>query len=102
MDRRSLLLGGSAALTTILCAPAVRAADRYYNHYVTGQAEQGLTATHVAKSGDTWDSLFGERVEVARFYNRQNLQLETGQLVLLPPEGITDFMSPSMAPLVND
>lgn len=97
INRRSFILGSTAVLST-LYAPAVVAGGRDYNHYAVAQAEQGLSDTRIARSGETWDSLFGEQAEVARFHNRQNLQLELGQLLLVPPTGVTDTMSPSIVP----
>lgn len=97
MKRRSFIAGGSAFIT-VLASPVVMAAERGYNHYVAAQAEQTSAKTLVASSGDTWRSLFGEQFEVARFYNRQNLQLETGQLVLVPPKGALDVMSQAVMP----
>lgn len=97
MQRRNFLFGSVAAIAT-LAAPAVVAAERKYNHYVAIQAERENVKTLIVGSRDTWKSLFGTQAEVARFYNRQNLQLEPGQMVLVPPRGVKDVMSPGIAP----
>lgn len=97
MHKRSFLFGSVAALAA-LAAPAVVAAERKYNHYVTREAERTNTKTLIVRSKDTWKSLFGAQAEVARFYNRQNIQLEPGQLVLAPPRGVKNILSPSIVP----
>lgn len=97
MKRRLFVLGGSTLLG-VLCAPPVLAAQINYNDYVDTRADRaGVKAVRV-KVGQTWTSIFGAEAEVARYYNRQNLQLETGQLVLIPPIGSTTIMSPHVIP----
>ena len=59
-----------------------------YNEFAQRAAQRGQLV-HQVQPGETWQSLFGSQATVARFANRQNLVLEAGQMVIVPPAGAT-------------
>ncbi len=88
LNRRQLLFGVAAAIVVDpQQAAAVEGAS--FNEYAATYRDRGLGKTMVTRPGQTWQSIFGKRMDIAKMLNRQNVQLEQGQVVIVPAENAT-------------
>jgi L,D-transpeptidase ErfK/SrfK len=85
INRRTVLVSGIA-----LCTPLrAEAAFPDFNMFAKAQQDMVNVTVRQARTGDTWQSLFGEREVLARYANRQNVQLEVGQYYVVPTHATT-------------
>jgi L,D-transpeptidase ErfK/SrfK len=83
MNRR-FFISSAAALAV---SPSLLYASPAYNDYAAELADRFPGRARIVRSGQTWQSLYGKRANIARFYNRQNVALEARQVVVNPPTG---------------
>ncbi len=74
-------MGMGVCLTPI----SVSASPSTFNQYTFVQRDSIGVYSRVAQLSQTWQSIFGSRANLARQYNRQNVQLEPGQYYMIPP-----------------